>query len=168
MKDGDFMKEKDELRDIIKANLIDLRTKKNLTQSKLAKLVGKSANAVASWEQGLSLPDITTLYNLSKFYRVKMEYFYEDHSEEEVKAPEEPIIASSETSRILDPEKYFMDLYPEPVIIKTGDQYFELDVKALRRYQERKRKKNTDDRYSEVRKVLFDKLSEQNHHEEEG
>lgn len=168
MKDGDFMKEKDELRDIIKTNLIDLRTKKNLTQYKLAKLVGKSSNAVASWEQGLSLPDITTLYNLSKFYGVKMEYFYEDHSEEEVKAPEEPIIASSETSRILDPAKYFLDLYPEPVIVKKGDQYFELDVKALRRYQERKRKNNTDDRYSKTRKVLFDKLSEQNHHEEEG
>lgn len=166
MKDGDFMKDKDELRDIIKANLIDLRTKKNLTQSKLAKLVGKSANAVASWEQGLSLPDITTLYNLSKFYGVKMEYFYEDHSEEEVKTPEEPIIASSETSRILDPVKYFLDLYPEPVIVKKGDQYFELDYKALRRYQEKKRRKDIIDDYPETRKAILKSISEQNYEEE--
>lgn len=156
---------KEEMRTNIRNNLIKLRVKKGLNQTEVGKQVGKGKTAVASWEQGLSLPDITTLYNLSKFYGVKMEYFYEDHSEEEVKAPEEPIIASSETSRILDPAKYFLDLYPEPVIVKKGDQYFELDYKALRRYQEKKRRKDIDD-YPETRKAILKSISEQNYEEE--
>lgn len=73
------LQEKDELREIVRNNLIDLRKKKNITQLKLARMIDKSANAVASWEQGLSLPDAVMLYRLSIFYSVKMEYFFEDH-----------------------------------------------------------------------------------------
>jgi transcriptional regulator with XRE-family HTH domain len=73
------LQEKDELREIVRTNLIDLRKKKNITQLKLARMIDKSANAVASWEQGLSLPDAVMLYRLSIFYSVKMEYFFEDH-----------------------------------------------------------------------------------------
>lgn len=73
---------KDELRQIIQCNLAILRIRNNLTQNQIAKTVGKSVNAVASWEQGLSLPDITTLYRLSKLYNVELEYFYINHSKE--------------------------------------------------------------------------------------
>lgn len=65
------------LRDTIRKNLIKCRTEKELTQLELSKLIGKSSNAVASWEQGLSLPDVATLYKLSKLYDKKMEFFYE-------------------------------------------------------------------------------------------
>lgn len=71
-----------ELRNTIRCNLVILRIRNNLTQSKIAKIVGKSNNAVASWEQGLSLPDVTILYKLSKLYNVEMEYFYINHSKE--------------------------------------------------------------------------------------
>ena len=73
---------KDEMRENIRINLINLRTSRDITQSKLAKIIEKSPNAVASWEQGVSLPDITTLYQLSKFYGVSMEFFYENHSKD--------------------------------------------------------------------------------------
>ena len=73
---------KDEMRENIRINLINLRTSRDLTQTKLAKIVEKSPNAVASWEQGLSLPDVTTLYRLSLYYNVIMEYFYENHSKD--------------------------------------------------------------------------------------
>lgn len=72
----------DELRNNIKINLINLRKKKDVTQVKIAEMMNKSSNAVASWEQGLSLPDVTTLYKLSKYYGVSMEYFYLNHEEE--------------------------------------------------------------------------------------
>ena len=71
---------KEEMRINIKTNLVNLRNEHDITQSKLAKMVSKSSNAVASWEQGLSLPDVTTLYKLSKLYNVPMEYFYEEHA----------------------------------------------------------------------------------------
>ena len=66
-----------DLETAIRLNLISLRLKAGRTQSDIAKLTGKSINAVGSWEQGLSLPDIYTLYRLAKYYNVSMEYFYE-------------------------------------------------------------------------------------------
>lgn len=62
----------------IRFNLISLRMKAGKTQADIAAETGRSINAVGSWEQGLSLPDIYTLYKLAKFYNVKMEYFYEN------------------------------------------------------------------------------------------
>lgn len=66
----------DKLREIIKNRLIKCRTDKGVTQKELGIIVGKSENAVASWEQGLSLPSITTLYRLSLYYEKTLEYFY--------------------------------------------------------------------------------------------
>lgn len=64
----------------IRENLIALRQRRGFTQSDIAKMTGKSENAVGSWEQGLSLPDLSTLYRLSKIYLVTMEYFYENEN----------------------------------------------------------------------------------------
>lgn len=75
------MENKEKLRENIRKNLINLRKKKGLTQGDIAAETEKTKTAVASWEQGLSLPDITILYELSKFYKVPMEYFYEEHLE---------------------------------------------------------------------------------------
>lgn len=65
-----------EMRDKIRRTLIELRTENGLTQSEVGIFVGKSSNAVASWEQGLSLPDVVTLYKLAKHYNKTMDYMY--------------------------------------------------------------------------------------------
>lgn len=65
-----------EMRDKIRRILIELRTENGLTQSDVGSIVGKSPNAVASWEQGLSLPDAVTLYKLAKHYNKTMDYMY--------------------------------------------------------------------------------------------
>lgn len=65
-----------EMRDKIRRTLIELRTENGLTQSEVGLLVGKSSNAVASWEQGLSLPDVVTLYKLARHYNKTMDYMY--------------------------------------------------------------------------------------------
>lgn len=67
----------DELRQNIRENLIYMRNKQGLTQSDVASIVGKKSNTIASWEQGLSLPDLQTLYRLSIYYRKTLEWFYE-------------------------------------------------------------------------------------------
>ena len=63
---------------IIKTNvrniLIECRHEKGLTQTDVGHIVGKSKTAVASWEQGLALPDIATLYRLALYYRKTLEY----------------------------------------------------------------------------------------------
>lgn len=73
--------ENEKIREIIRENLTHLRLKKGLTQGDVAAAVDKSASGVASWEQGLSLPDPAVLYRLSKLYNVDMNYFYESHVE---------------------------------------------------------------------------------------
>lgn len=70
------MKDNEEMRDKIRRILIDCRIEKELTQTEVGKVVGKSKNAVASWEQGLSLPDIVTLYKLANYYGKSIDYMY--------------------------------------------------------------------------------------------
>lgn len=67
----------EELRKNIRDNLKSIRKEKGLTQSQVGDLVGKKETTIASWEQGLSLPDLQTLYRLSLYYRKTMEWFYE-------------------------------------------------------------------------------------------
>ena len=64
------------MRDKIRRTLIELRTNNGLTQGDIGIIVGKSPNAVASWEQGLSLPDVVTLYKLAQHYGKSMDYMY--------------------------------------------------------------------------------------------
>lgn len=76
------MKNRDqELRDRIRYNLIELRVKAGKSQEEIAIEIGRSRNAVGSWEQGLSLPDIETLHRLSIYYKKTMEYFLEHEPE---------------------------------------------------------------------------------------
>ena len=75
------MSRDDNLREIIKNRLIECRKANNLSQTEVGKIVGKSKNAVGSWEQGLSLPDLITLYQLANYYGKSLEYMYGDSEE---------------------------------------------------------------------------------------
>lgn len=70
------MSKDDKMREIIRNRLIECRREHNLSQIEVGKIVGKSKNAVGSWEQGLSLPDLVTLYRLAKYYEKSLEYMY--------------------------------------------------------------------------------------------
>ena len=65
-----------ELKNTIKNNLIELRLSKGITQTDVGKIVGKSKTAVASWEQGLSLPDAITLFGLAQYYGKSIDYLF--------------------------------------------------------------------------------------------
>ena len=65
-----------ELRQIIKKRLIECRTERCVTQKEVGLAVGKSSTAVASWEQGLSLPDLVTIYKLSVFYNKSLDFLF--------------------------------------------------------------------------------------------
>ena len=62
------------IRETIRLNIIAKRKEMNLTQTKLAQIVGLKKNTVASWEQGLSSPDIDTIAVLLKLFNMD---FYE-------------------------------------------------------------------------------------------
>lgn len=71
----------DELRSRIRNVLVNLRTEHELSQTEVGKIVGKSKTAVASWEQGLSLPDLVTLKRLAIYYNKTMDYMFGDGKE---------------------------------------------------------------------------------------
>lgn len=86
-----------ELKSLIQKNLVLFREESGYTQSEVAKLVGKSATAVASWEQGLSMPNPVTLYRLSKIYSKPMNEFCEERIREKV-----PKVTATVTHKIPD------------------------------------------------------------------
>lgn len=58
----------------IKEKLKELRKESGFTQKALAERLNKSATAVASWEQGLSEPNINDIRLLCKLYKVSADY----------------------------------------------------------------------------------------------
>lgn len=54
-------------------NLIFLRKSHKLTQGELASKINYSDTTISKWENGDALPDVETLYLLTKFYNVSMD-----------------------------------------------------------------------------------------------
>ena len=67
-----------ELRNIIGNNLSSLRKNKKLTQLELADKLGYSDKAISKWENGDTLPDIETLYQLCNFYHVTLDFLVDE------------------------------------------------------------------------------------------
>lgn len=63
-----------ELRKIIGENLANLRKNRKITQLELAERFGYSDKAISKWENGDTLPDVETLYQLCNFYGVNLDY----------------------------------------------------------------------------------------------
>ena len=62
------------MKNFIKDRLKELRKENNLTQKQVARILNKSETGYASWEQGLSEPNINDLILLSKYYNVTIDY----------------------------------------------------------------------------------------------
>ena len=56
-------------------NLKKLRTSKNLSQSKLSKILGISSSTIGMYEQGRRFPDQTILTKIADFFDVSTDYF---------------------------------------------------------------------------------------------
>ena len=63
------------IRETIRLNIIKKRKELNMTQSELAKAVHLKKNTIASWEQGLSSPDIDTIAVLIKLFNMDLYEF---------------------------------------------------------------------------------------------
>lgn len=58
------------IREIIRLNIILNRKELNMTQKELGSKLGLKKNTVASWEQGLSTPNIDTLVMMLDLFDV--------------------------------------------------------------------------------------------------
>ena len=70
-----------DLRIIISENLTKLRKSRNLTQAGLGEKFNYSDKAVSKWENGDTLPDVETLYQLCEFYGVTLDYLTKENDE---------------------------------------------------------------------------------------
>lgn len=73
----------EKLKNRIRNILIKCRTEREMTQTDVGKIVGKSKTAIASWEQGLSMPDVVTLFKLAQYYGKTIEYMYGESEDSE-------------------------------------------------------------------------------------
>jgi len=64
---------------IIANNLIYLRKKSNLTQTQFGNRFNYSDKTVSKWEQGLVVPSVETLIEISEFYGVSLDYLTHEH-----------------------------------------------------------------------------------------
>lgn len=76
------MKTDEEIRNGIREALVYCRHEKGLTQEEVADLVEKKPTTIASWEQGLSLPNVQTLYRLAEYYKKSLAFMYGEEEEE--------------------------------------------------------------------------------------
>ena len=73
------MKNQEIMKIVVAKNLKQIRESHGLSQTDLGKKFGKDKTTISTWERGVSMPDIITLYKLSKLYRVDINEFYIDH-----------------------------------------------------------------------------------------
>ena len=75
------MKTDFEIKQIVRKRLIQCRLEANLTQKDVGEIVGKKPTTVATWEQGKTMPDVETLYRLTKYYGKTLEFMYGESDE---------------------------------------------------------------------------------------
>lgn len=63
-------------RDNIKNNIIKYRKLTALTQNELAKLLNVSKTTVSSWERGANAPDIETLIEICRIFKISISEMY--------------------------------------------------------------------------------------------
>ena len=77
------MQENKDIKQIIAKNLANLRKNKKITQTELAEKFDYSDKAISKWENGDTLPDIQTLYQLCEFYNVTLDFLVSEQSFDE-------------------------------------------------------------------------------------
>lgn len=73
----------EDIREIVSKNLTTIRKQNNLTQADLSKKINFSDNAISRWEKGEVLPSLETLQMLSLIYNVPLNWFIQEHSDEQ-------------------------------------------------------------------------------------
>lgn len=78
----------DDLKQIVAANITDLRKKNNITQAELAQRLNYTDKAVSKWERGESLPDVAVLKQIADIFSVKIDYLVTaEHNDKALEIP---------------------------------------------------------------------------------
>ncbi len=94
------------IENIISQNLIELRKNKKLKQSELSEAVGYSDKTISRWENGTSVPDVTTLVKLAEFYNVSINDLITENAIQKISKPTPEI----QTKKIKDLSTLFLTI----------------------------------------------------------
>lgn len=73
---------------IFAKNLVALRRKEKLTQAEFAEKINYSDKAVSKWERAESVPDVTVLVSIARFFGVTLDFLVTEHENAAVAAEE--------------------------------------------------------------------------------
>ncbi len=73
----------DDLKQVIANNIIKLRKEKKLTQVEFARKINYSDKAVSKWERAESIPDVIVLKQIADLFGTTVDYFLNEHNENE-------------------------------------------------------------------------------------
>ena len=125
----------------IAEKLVELRTSKGVTQEDVAQSLSISNKTVSKWENGASMPDLTMVVELAKYYGVTTDTLLglsEDRKQsttEEIRSlfegldRRESVLKAFETIRALVPSmygtisKYYDDAYDKENVYPTGTSH---------------------------------------------
>lgn len=111
--------------DIIK----ELRLKRGITQSELAKLCSVHQTAVSQWEKGRTLPDKQTLLKLSDIFGVSVDFLI-GKSEPSVKKNLVPVLGYVRAGSPIEAHEEILEYVEIPDGMAATGEYFGLKVKG--------------------------------------
>ena len=119
-------KDKDTINIVIGKHMAELRAKFNLSQKEICQVIGVNRNTYKDYEIGNRTIPLQILRDLSKFYKVSSDYFFEDMPELTEKEQRQLFRYSTAVSK--DKEKYIAIDLTNPNAMK---EYFENEQKKI-------------------------------------
>ena len=71
----------EDLKLVFARNLVALRRKEKLTQAEFAEKINYSDKAVSKWERAESVPDVTVLVSIARFFGVTLDFLVTEHED---------------------------------------------------------------------------------------
>lgn len=78
----------------------EARLKKDLTQSELGKMLGKSNNVITNWEKGTNSPDVDNIERLCAILDIPVDYIFQTKQKEK-----------SPSTELTEGEQYLVESY---------------------------------------------------------
>lgn len=93
------------------------RQKAGLTLEELGNKVGVSKQCLSGWEHGRNMPDVVTLYRMSKLFDITIEDFLFELPDTAISAPNKSYIVNHNTETVHDPSISSLILSPKEEIL---------------------------------------------------
>ena len=107
-----------------------LRTRSNLTQEQLSKIINVSTSAIGMYERGAREPAFDTLMRIANHFNVSVDYLIGNSSRVDVKQDESPLQLSKTDEKVLQLKLDYPELFDE--LLKIDQRNIEKLTKLIK------------------------------------